>query len=92
MKNRHIGELKIANEGNLMNYKGSTDNLIFDRINELTFNFKKYSIDVHECIVKLQADGTIRIECCLYDNKLFNSYKNKDKIMILEVKRYTCKY
>lgn len=86
MKNRHIGELKIANEGNLMNYKGSTDNLIFDRINELTFNFKKYSIDVHECIVKLQADGTIRIECCLYDNKLFNSYKNKDKIMILEVK------
>lgn len=28
MKNRHIGELKIANEGNLMNYKGSTDNLI----------------------------------------------------------------
>lgn len=86
MKNRHIGELKIVNEGNLMNYKGSTDGLIFDGTNELTFNFKKYSIDVHECIVKLQADGTIRIECCLYDNKLFNSYKNKDKIMILEVK------
>ena len=52
----------------------------------MTFNFKKYSIDVHESIVKLRADGTIEIECCFYNDKLFNAYKNKDKIMILEVK------
>ena len=86
MKNRHIDELKIVNEYSLMNYKGSTDDLILERTNELTFNFKKYSIDVHESVIKLQEDGTLKIECCFYNDKLFNAYKHKDKILTLEVK------
>lgn len=86
MKNRHIGELKIVNEYSLMNYKGSTDDLIFERANELTLNFKKYSIDVHESVIKLQEDGTLKIKCYFYNDKLFNAYKHKDKILTLEVK------
>lgn len=86
MKNRHIGELKVVHENSLMNYSGSIDDLIFERVTELTFNFKKYSIDVHESIVKLRADGTIEIECCFYNDKLFTAYKHKDKILTLEVK------
>lgn len=86
MKNRHIGELKIVNEDSLMNYKGSTDDLILERTNELTFNFKEYSIDVHESVIKLQEDGTLKITCCFYNDKLFNAYKHKDKILTLEVK------
>lgn len=86
MKNRHIGELKVVHENSLMNYSGSIDDLIFERVTELTFNFKKYPIDVHESIVKLRADGTIEIECCFYNDKLFTAYKHKDKILTLEVK------
>lgn len=86
MKNRHIGELKIVNERSLMNYKSSVDDLIFDRTNELTFNFKNYSIDVHESAIKLRADKTIEIECWFYNDNLFTAYKNKDKVVTLEVK------
>ena len=86
MNNKHIGELKIVHEGSLINYRDSTDDLIFERINELTLNFKKYSIDVHESTIKLQEDGTLKIECWFYNDKLFNAYKHKDKILTLEVK------
>lgn len=86
MKDRHIGDLKIISEGSFMNYNGSTNDLIFDRTNELTFNFKKYSIDVHESTVTLQADKTIKIECWFYNDKLFTAYKNRDKLMTLEIK------
>lgn len=86
MNHKHVGELKIIDDKSFMNYKGLVDDLIFDRTNELTFNFKKYSIDIHESIVELQEDGTIKIECLFYNNKLYNAYKHKDKIVTLEVK------
>ena len=86
MKNRHIGELKIVNEDSFMDYKCSTDDLIFNRTTKLIFNFKKHSIDVQGSVIKLQEDGTLKIECGFYNDKLFNAYRHKDKILTLEVK------
>ena len=86
MKNKHIGELKIFHEKSLFNYKEDVNDLILDRVYELTLYFKNYSIDIHEVDVELMNNGDIKIDCCFYNDLLLDAYKNKNKIFLIEEK------
>ena len=62
MKNKHISELKVFHTNTLMNYKDSLEKFVFDRITELTINFKNYSIDINECYIELLENGYLKID------------------------------
>lgn len=86
MKNRHIGNFRLFNEDFLVSYKGNVDEVIFERITELTIYFKKYSINIYECCIHITNSGNIKIKCYSYAPKLFDAFKSNDKILMIEEK------
>lgn len=92
MKDKHIVELKIFHANTLNRYKEDMNNLIFDKTTELTLYVNGRTIDIHEFYIELLDDGCIKIDCCFYNDGLFDFYKNKNKIHKMEEKGFFVNY